>query len=784
MEAESDEITTGDICNLFGQAFLIAFFFGLLILSLSYAVYKLESKSWKFVWDWLEGHLAQMFTVIWVFGFCVYAVGMFLGVDSTLAISDRFGHLLGITPMAIIHAFGMFIFESDISVVYEEFHNNLFYMILYSAAHFLAACVSLVFVIKHFGYNIVASIEIWLASHSFTKYSQVFIFWGMNDASFQLAKSIKTCGKVEGKYLTIIIRMSDDDKKVEESSGLGRLFNFLSMKNVELEKIKDLGCHTTSSYTSLAKLSESRDDKQQPDILRKRMRLNSIVKIIKKTSGDIHMFFLSDDDKANIQSVGNIKRDITINEIAAKHHGKIKLYCHARYNSVHRVIEDEQKTPNVQVKVVDSSHISVELMKQKIELQPVNYVKIEKDATISSSFNALIIGFSEVGLDALRFLYEFGAFVKTGSTKEWVERAPFHCDVIDKKMDELAGLFVANAPSIPVKCSFQKSIYPLHPLITLHKMDGLSLEFTRYLEEHLKNDNPLNYIVVATENDEQNISIGVRILRMAIRYRKDMKHMRIMVRVHHDEDKHILHIVEHYNRLWAANGKSTDKDHKHQKTIATDEKIDYPITLFGFEDSTYTYENIISEEIEEEAKRYKAQYDNSVNEQRAASGQDVYPPQTWDEEQNEYMQLEGEFKGFSPTFSGVMRLRRIQSQNKENSLHRKTKQELFKAAFGEDTASFFSRNKISRDTGTLTYWQENGNHVEERLQRLLDVLAWTEHLRWNASHEVLGYRTCKENGLRDEARLIHWCLRPWQDLNNTETESYDYDVVDVSLGII
>ena len=122
------------------------------------------------------------------------------------------------------------------------------------------------------------------------------------------------------------------------------------------------------------------------------------------------------------------------------------------------MIEDEQQVPNVLVKVVDSSHISVELMKQKVELQPVSYVEVNPDATVNTPFKGLIVGFSEVGLDALRFLYEFGAFVKTGSTWNNVERSPFHCDVIDKKMDELAGLFIANAPSISIKCSFSKDI--------------------------------------------------------------------------------------------------------------------------------------------------------------------------------------------------------------------------------------------------------------------------------------------------------------------------------------
>ena len=389
IEEEPGTISTETIANLLGLSFLIAIGFIALVFVIAQGVYKLESNKWKRLWDWLEGHLSQMFGLTWLLGFCVYSVGMFVGIESTPGAADRFWHLFGVAPMAVIHAFGMFILESDVSAVHDIFHDNLFYMILFSLAHFFAAGVSLIFVVKHFGYNIVANIQMWLAAYGWKKYEQVFVFWGMNDISLQLAKSIKASGKVKGTYQMIFIRMTDDNERVGEQSGLSRLFNFMSMKNEELMKIKELGCLTTNSYSSLARVSEA------------------VAKIIEKTTGDIHMFFMSDDDKTNIQAVGNIKRDATINRVATtKTNGKIKLYCHARYNSVHRVIEDEQQMPNVQVKVVDSSHISVELMKQKVELQPVSYVEVNSNGTVKSPFNALIVGFSEVGLDALRFLYE------------------------------------------------------------------------------------------------------------------------------------------------------------------------------------------------------------------------------------------------------------------------------------------------------------------------------------------------------------------------------------------
>ena len=57
-------------------------------------------------------------------------------------------------------------------------------------------------------------------------------------------------------------------------------------------------------------------------------------------------------------------------------------------------------------------------------------------------------------------------------------------------------------------------------------------------------------------------------------------------------------------------------------------------------------------------------------------------------------------------------------------------------------------------------------------------LAQTEHLRWNASHQALGYQY--DSSGKDEARLLHDCLCDWEQLKD-DKRSYDYNTVDVSL---
>ena len=727
-------------------------------------------KRYKWFEKVVNRYLTFAFIAVWLFGFVVYDIGMYTGEP---------GSLFGNVPMAIVHAFGIFVLESDVSAIHDPFHNNAWFMSAFSLAHFLAALVSLAFVLKHFGFHIIATFRRRMTRGS---KDQTFIFWGMNDATYYLAKDINNTKQAKGdlNYRIVVVRTNSDTDTVVARNGMERLFNFLSLKNKDLDRLKELDCIITNTYSNISAIETRTDGRQTANILREELGLSSLCRIINKSKGFIHIFFLSDNEEANILGVANLREDNEIQSFAKS--GKVKFYCHARYNSVHRVIEDEHFYENIEVQVVDSSHISVELLKRDVELQPVSFVKIEKDATVSSSFNSLVVGFSEVGMDVVRFLYEFGAFVKTGSTNEEVVRSEFSCQVIDKEMSNLAGVFVANAPSIKPEMPFLEKENNSNSKISLHQMDYRSVIFYQELEGWIRNN--LNYIVICTENDEQNISLAIRIFKLSIRYRQTMEDLCILVRIHNENNGHIRKIAEHYNRLWAAELHSTDKEKRtHQKTITVDEHLHLPIYLFGMDKDTYTYDNIISEKLESEAKLYKEKYDVSINALKRLTGNKEEDYLNWGNEQDDLMQITGDFQGFSPTYSGVMRLRRIQSQNRENSLHLLTKQRLAYRALGEEDYSVLTKHVLIRKENETTYTWKDYVKPRPSVTRVLDVLAQTEHLRWNASHEILGYQNRGDERFKDEARLYHGCLKEWNALSDY-VKSFDYNVVDVSLDII
>lgn len=731
--------------------------------------------------EFCSRHLTKAFASVWVLGFLVYNIGLYPGDQNDWWHSVL--SLLGVAPMAIVHAFGMFVLQSDVSAIHSDCFSNSWFMFFFAAAHFLAAVISMLFVIKFFGFNIVSNIKRFWATHFGGEKEELYVFWGMSDAAYYFVKDFirrttdpKRDLKEKQRWANsqmVVVRISDEKEGSNERMGMERLFSFMTLSKAHLEKLQELqsqGCIAMTTYGSLANLVPPEDG----DIICRELQLHSLSRLIAKTTRRVHLFFLDDNAEQNIQAVANLRRDSQLAAfLDADENRQVKIYCHARYNSIHRVVEDELTTKQMEVKVVDSSHICVELLKKNPSHHPVEFVKVESDATVSSPFNALVIGFGEVGVDATRFLYEFGAFVGSSSRPDVVRRSEFHCHVIDSRMDELAGLFLANSPSIAMSLN-RREEEPAQ-LINLYNMDGRSAEFYQRLKSWI---NDLNYVVVATGDDEMNISLAVRILRLAIRDRRlALQQLHILVRVQHDENGHILRIAQHYNRMWKADLASTEKYRLHQRVVGSEELVDGPLALFGAASEIYSYDYLVSDLLKEDAKRFRSRYEMVNHELQTQSDVQPYPLLTWEEEQNDLMQLTGEYQDFSPTYSGIMKLRRVQGQNYSNSLHKTTKIALARKALGDELETMRTHGLTRKHEHTTYVWKDGSDLPLEHIQRVMDVLAQTEHLRWNASHEILGYQVGKA---KDEARLCHDCLRDWEELSEV-VQSYDYNVVDVSL---
>lgn len=708
--------------------------------------------------------LASSMVFLWAAGLLMYMIALASGSGSF--------HSFELLFRSALCSLGMFAFQIDGDVFANITGDNDAPLIrgIISAISVLASLLSVLLFVSLVANRLWAYLRLVFSTVRATVFPhrRLFVFFGINNASKVLAEDIRNKQK-ENDYDIIFVETPLAEDEGEQGSGIDSIMNMLTHRAETFRTAARNKALLSIASSRLADLSTS-DIEADNDVLRN-IGVGLLARILrnmhKTERAEAHFFILSDSDTDNLNKAGILRYDSTI-KAAAEKGVKTTLYCHARYNSAHRVLEDEACGENIKVKIIDSSRLCVEQLKQDIRLQPINYVDVEKDATVSSSFNSLVIGFGEVGLDAVRFIYEFSAFAATGSKAEKVERSPFRCDVVDNRMEVLAGKFFLNTPALTSTADttgFPMELGDEKNCIVLHSYDACSADFSKLLLDVIKQ---LNYVIVATENERLNITLAVRILRMATRYSQCLDRLRILVRVHDRSDGSIDTVADHYNRLFKA-----QNDINTQRS----ESPDGPITLFGDFASIHTYDNIVSDKLITEARRYFDKYNNRY-------------PSDWKEEWDErHRRLLGTSKGnsLSPSMSDIMELRRKESQDVANAKHAATKLLLVQKAFekgggdGEtrlaELREAITNGTITRECGKTTY-TFNSQHPALNIQRsVLTTLAWTEHLRWCASHEVLGYVYGDQ---KEEARMTHNNLVPWQQLTE-EIQSYDCNVVDVTL---
>ncbi len=118
------------------------------------------------------------------------------------------------------------------------------------------------------------------------------------------------------------------------------------------------------------------------------------------------------------------------------------------------------------------------------EYAPCNTLSFDEDARAAENFEALIVGFGQVGQAVLRQLVMNGQF--EGST--------FRADVFCPDCDGIKGPFCRSFPQVVKN-------YP----ITFHTCDARSEELYDHLEQR---GNKIKYLVVCTGSDRLNLEIG------------------------------------------------------------------------------------------------------------------------------------------------------------------------------------------------------------------------------------------------------------------------------------
>lgn len=625
----------------------------------------------------------------------------------------------------------------DVIKEHEYLKGSIVFVCLLSFICTVGLLVSLVYV----------RLDTYIKLRFFTKvdgrHPHLYVFWGINTQTELLAMSV---GKNDTEGIKVFVEQtknSDDDQ-----NGWSHLVNMLTHRRESFKKVKELNARLSvisSSLTSVVGVNG--------DVLGE-LYLNSLKRQIVKlkkiavqgvVKPELHIFFLSEDEEVNIQSVAIIRRDEMIQAVSASN-AKVTIYCHARYDSINSVIEDISLSSNIQVKIVDSAHLSVELLKKKESqsLYPVNFVKVEKDATVSTAFNSLVVGFGETGQDAVKYLYEYGAFVDNDK-KRGIRRSPFCCHVVDKQMDVIAPHYMSTHLRDPHTVTGEPPLISFGTedtaYVNLHNYDYREAEFQKLLESIIRK---LHYVVITIGDDMENITLAVRILKLAVREKVDMRNFKILVRSHsHILYPHIQKIADHYNKLiYAELISSMQEERQSNEGINVKE----PIVIFGKSEDIYSFSAIISDVIYKEAVLYYNSY-NKVkvhpdSDFEALSESVKRNGKVCSELEIDYAwkirrEKETAFKvDDSTNFASVMSVRRKEAQDIENALHRHVKRYVALKALNDDETTLKSfesgirydkiRRKLNRSEnagGVGEYVYERDGEELNSLTTIMNTLA-------------------------------------------------------------
>ena len=617
-------------------------------------------------------------------------------------------------------------------------------------------------------------------------HNHLYVFFGTNEPSRFLARSIRD--KEGEQALIVIVEKSPVDEN--DRGGWNSIVEMFTHREQSFADAEDVGARVTFTEIRLCDVDKGKLAKN--DVLGE-MNLIKLRELIQELSSgvkdaELHVFVLSENEDENIRAVSVLAQDETINAGV----GKItqRIYCHARRNGLNRVVEDIAVKKGLEVRVIDSASLSVELLKADENNHPVRLVETDKDnpTTVKSAFHSLIVGFDEAGQDAFKYLYEFGAFVYSKSENN---RSPFYCTIVDPRMKELEGHLHAFAPAVMTESKMEENVH-----IKMEPYDCRSKGFYEIFDDSFKEN--LNYVVIAVGNDEMGMTCAIRVFNIIRQSREDLSRLRIYVRSYRsDKEDYMQKIASHYNE-----GYNNDR-RKKLKDEGQEDYIDQTIIIpFGQNEKIYSYQTIIDEELTVKGKRFQEGYAKIKGEKDLWNTRKeiLMGVKKYDKDVLGNMTaIDIPLKDRKTSLDDIRSLRRKESQDIANALHAGTKLYLLREAFDEDYDwQDFLERYFETDGETPN---SEGSHdsisyreLNERENLAVLNLARLEHLRWNASHEMLGYvKAGKDLHECDERQRRHNCLRPWNELDKesrdvtkkkgweADYKSFDFCVVDTTL---
>ncbi len=657
------------------------------------------------------------------------------------------GNILTLFFRSSLSSLEMFVSHSDLIEVRHSMHENALYMFLFALVHFLAVLLSAILIIPLIAY-------IWHSKHVLRKLRtpRLFIFWGESTSSFMLAEDIIRTQK-DNNYRILFLETPKDGKNSESSIHFTHLFNGSLVKNERMEHITSIKALLLSSKVSTLKRSNEQSLK---DIFQY-AGLSFLYKCLTNENiKDIKMFFLSSDQEANRKNAAAFISSVEPPD-SPMLKKRIEVFCHSFYNDLCVVYSygslymRSLGKNNISLSVVDSARLSIVELKNNPVHHPVNYVKPDTaTATAQAPFTALIVGFDEVGEEALKFVYEFGCFVAPDGKKN-----PLKCYVL-----------CANAEGAKNRYFLAHPAFANNPEVEFISFSKNSKDFHIWEKNVL---NELNFVFINTGDDMSNLSMATDILHLAHRNRTTDPHLfKIFIRSYDIKYYHELcDMASYYNNTnpdWGEN-----------------------VVVYGCKKDIFTYKSVV----EQQAVMDSIAFYN------------VFAKMTGRENWTE------RYANLSRTYTQHQELAYSLNQDMSNYWHARTKALLAGVNNSSNKERFDKLLQCVASRPEMTHYAEELKQCKtpeehhavvrkyctyqgtDEQRHILFNLAKTEHMRWCAMMEIMGYTPYYDNiqdgdpNIKDTLRKKHSCMVNIETMQKvpslSETIPFDYTVVDICL---
>lgn len=709
----------------------------------------------------LTGHLKFTALVIWVMGLGLYMYGFNEGGSA----NNSFVLFL----RASLSSMEMFVSHSDLIEVSKELHHDVAYMVPFALVHFCAVLVSAVFIIRLLGLRFISwmKLVVWRSFRSMIKNKPCFVFFGINRNAILLAKSIKR--RFPENSRIIFVNMPDNGKGHGETrftfshffhsagEGAAKFANDIETMDALLFNAER---HVSDIHVNSA---GSNDDSTVFDIFNKLGLSIPFIKtldfLVKNFAEEqkVDFFFLSDSEQENISSVLALKSLDKDNSSAI--YRNFRCYCHARKNNINMALLRHGGLKD-KIYLVDSSSLSIIQLMKNVKNHPVNFVDIDKETGVAKSgFAGMVIGFSETGCDAFKFIYEFSSFVCDNNGSE----NPKTIYVVDKNMERMRAEFLTNTPALKGK---GKNIIDWWENISTH-----SLEFWDRLQPII---DKLNYVVITVGNDEEGLSLASDLYEFAYRYRKNLDRFGIFVRLKNEQESDYIHKVSDIIVPFGA-----DRDIFEYDTMSVD-VLEKNAVRFYYNYEKNNIRNIKTRDIPENRKELELL--KGKKDKTAADENKIKELETT------ILGLRSEIGRFEKTdcdtgksdeerMFDLWRHRRDYKLNDSEYIKRDTKEDTIEVWYKEEQDKSNVWHVLTKRA--LTGYSD----IEDILSRpvLLKNLNYCEHLRWNAKMELLGFIPGEKKSFK---KRIHHCIVDCKTLSEkfSYTIPFDRAVVELSFS--